>query len=1273
MNSLKYLNSVFSASGAPAYYVSSFQKIIGNGFGKQYGLCDELIDLLAVVWQDPSFEPYKKEFRITSVWRPAYDKDKPKNRYGALWDGESQQAIIDRGVRPAATPGKSFHNKMPAQAFDFSIGSNAVKTKAAWQVIKAVSIKKNMPIGKYIENDPYHVQLPKYKEAKDLGTYSAIQEAAKKFSSTAYQQPDQLTKKKVEELKVSDIMINMIRIFENSQLYNDVLKNGVEFKCKAYWDVKQWAIGWGVMLGESKSYENTVITVKEMETKYFKPKLESLESSYKKKLKEHKIVEMYQHEFDALFDIYYTAGTKEMHSAITRNFFEAYNKEQSEVARHFVTYTIPSGIINRRIAETLIFKYGVYNPSIKALPNGLSFPSKVYTPKASLDAIKDIYSNLGIFSSGSSTNNITADETFMRELTMYYKDPNSKTVVEFGKSSFANNEVAKFFHKNKTFLDLLKKVELRSPGTYFDVLEDGFFATLFLGKANYYVDRTDIIFQKDKMQKEAKFMLEHLVTNGFFNEEKSKIGNYKKLVNSVKPFTSSGIASDENAKPYSVNDKEGFYEKASNTIFVVSGKNLVSNNLIVNNNVANCITVDYNPTFTEKLEEALTGKKFISKASLFAFPSIQNFEDRIKEKIVEFDDVCTLSQAIEVGQAHLQKELEKYYDGTVIALFCPEIKYRSEIFIYDNVNEVYGSFLVREFEHKLDGRGAYTIIKPMLKIEQSAYSKEMIKGFWNKIFFTREANSRYYNELPGLINRYFKNVEVGYEMTNEVLNEIYEKYINDVPISLGNYAFKNSVFDGNKGEVDDIRVLSSSYGLSPFKAFPLLSKGRYLMPDLDLYGIANDSFWSRLTKWRIRSANKIHDFFFSNKKEETNLNLKQWFYNSLITRNRTNTGQTFYDEVSKNGIFNTQAKTKSVAVYNNTKNAMLNNQLTTALDFTFEENPNELSIGFMNFKILEVSHETRIANFAKIIKRYEVFCAVEIAAKDIKEAEAIYKKIVDKLNKDKITGTFSTTPLIREIRENGMVSENGTPEHKFTDTKRLNEYGMVFRRKNVSASISGVLQLATAREKSVNGKTQAFTVNSIQVVLKKNDINTKIAFLHNIYEPYSYIIEGKEYIFPEAEVEYIEKEKLYSSRVLNSAKRRDSIIQLLNYSKDIDYIFGDFNMNIVNEFSKGNSYGLDESYTLYLTDNPYTFTKDNLSYVFSDTFKSLFSANEKTTVTGDYLKNSFDKILANVNSVDSDGKRANNYGVDKSALGSDYLDFTNEYSDHLPIFLKVGV
>lgn len=331
---LEYLKAYFGEKS------SSYKKIIGDGFGRQYGLCDELIDFMAVVLQEPSFKQYKdKGFAITSVWRPSYNKDRPVDSKGRKWSGDSQEDLVKRGAIAAAV-GTSFHQKMPAQAFDFTIGGKS--SVAAWNKIKEISIKKNRPIGKFVKDDAYHVQLPKYKEAKDLGTYSAIREAAKKFSSTAYQQSDQLTKKKVEELKVSDIMINMIRIFENSQLYNDVLKNGVEFKCKAYWDVKQWAIGWGVMLGEDKSYENTVITVKEMETKYFKPKLESLESSYKKKLKEHKIVEMYQHEFDALFDIYYTAGTKEMHSAITRNFFEAYNKEQSEVARHFVTYTIPS-------------------------------------------------------------------------------------------------------------------------------------------------------------------------------------------------------------------------------------------------------------------------------------------------------------------------------------------------------------------------------------------------------------------------------------------------------------------------------------------------------------------------------------------------------------------------------------------------------------------------------------------------------------------------------------------------------------------------------------------------------------------------------------------------------------------------------------------------------------------------------------------------------------------------------------------------------------------
>ena len=136
----------------------------------------------------------------------------------------------------------------------------------------------------------------------------------------------------------------------------------------------------------------------------------------------------------------------------------------------------------------------------------------------------------------------------------------------------------------------------------------------------------------------------------------------------------------------------------------------------------------------QKLKDTKDFAKIVSKVTICAFPSIEDFEDRIKERVFEDDNFRTLSQAVEVAQSCLQRELEKYYDGSVIIKFDPDIRYRTEVVLFDTINKVYGSFLVREFEHKLDARGMYTIIKPMLKTEQVSMSAGMIRNKWNQFW-----------------------------------------------------------------------------------------------------------------------------------------------------------------------------------------------------------------------------------------------------------------------------------------------------------------------------------------------------------------------------------------------------------------------------------------------------------------------------------------------------------------------------------------------------------
>jgi len=439
------------------------------------------------------------------------------------------------------------------------------------------------------------------------------------------------------------------------------------------------------------------------------------------------------------------------------------------------------------------------------------------------------------------------------------------------------------------------------------------------------------MYQKKRLEIDADSYLNTLKqtidggVNFYDPNVKTNTNKIKNLIIKSRPFFDTGLGldvADSKKVTPSINiNKEKAYEKATKVVFAVTGKNLIANNLIVNTNTCNAVTIDYNPSMLQKLKDTKDFAKIVSKVTICAFPSIEDFEDRIKERVFEDDNIRTLSQAVEVAQSCLQRELEKYYDGSVIIKFDPDIRYRTEVVLFDTINKVYGSFLVREFEHKLDARGMYTIIKPMLKTEQVSMSAGMIRSKWNQ--FWNDGSSNGEDSIEAIKNfraafnaSFKKNVKYDEQNCNtaidpSVFDTLCNLYSDKNPITFGDYAIKHSSAlnedSANVSTVDENRVMRSSYGIIPFKAYPLVKEGQLLIPDLDLFRLGKEDWLTRVSRWSRKFGAKFHDFFSTNKIDKFNTNIWHAIGNSFRERMKINSmnGKGYYDTLSRHGVFNT--------------------------------------------------------------------------------------------------------------------------------------------------------------------------------------------------------------------------------------------------------------------------------------------------------------------------------------------------------------------------------
>jgi len=403
-----------------------------------------------------------------------------------------------------------------------------------------------------------------------------------------------------------------------------------------------------------------------------------------------------------------------------------------------------------------------------------------------------------------------------------------------------------------------------------------------------------------------------------------------------------------------------------------------------------------------------------------------------------------------------------------------------------------------------------------------------------------------------------------------------------------------------------------------------------------------EDWLTRFNRWSRKFGTKFHDFFSTNKIDKFNTNIWHAIGNSFRERMKINSmnGEGYYDTLSRHGVFNTVSGAVNSSVYNDIKETLLK-QNTNKSTYTLTKDSDFINFGFLNCRFLRKEDlATRGKSICKnIIEKFDVFSATEIAASSPSEAEEMYKIMLSYLP------GFSKTQHIHLTRELGLVVDHN-PNKK---GGRRDEYTFVFARKDVSVSTEAHL-LDNLNVLIEDVKKDSFNIYSTIITVS----GTKIATLHNIYEPYTY--KGK--IIHDLS-------ESTEAPITNTVKRKEIIEKLLeNCNKNkVDYILGDFNTTIYND---GDHYlgSLDPEYTLGLT-NVGSYNADNLSFAHNRGFVSLLSPNAKTTVTADSLNKPYDRILVKKSLVDD----LEAYGTFNSVLTGDYRQYLTNYSDHIPIYI----
>ena len=443
--------------------------------------------------------------------------------------------------------------------------------------------------------------------------------------------------------------------------------------------------------------------------------------------------------------------------------------------------------------------------------------------------------------------------------------------------------------------DVLNDIQLRNPAAYWDVIESGHYATLFLGRNNYMIKRKNKTSTLTKTEIERMcnfidyFLKQHDTLLTYTNELYiDQIIDYTNLFRSLAAIYDTSYQFDEyiinlmkkfnNENPIEVtynDDNENIskniegYDLASNIHLAVSGYNLLACDIKTNENYCNTVDLIYSPTFSDRI-----GRWFqleFSDANRIKLHSFKDLpQERERTKIIDSSfttDIHNKYQGFEYAQSVLMKEFRNYYDGKIATLYIPDLKKNDEILLIDSKNSITGTVVVKDFQHIMDVEsGLITIITPGMKTSTSSLINDLyLTGLISELEYDyKSSNSNRFDVLQNANKDFTKANQSAAVLMKELFGKVKEG-MPQIPITYDNSGFnfdynKNTITknekdakninsletsDENKKSILETKFLNSDEWTNvqiprnqndlPFKIYPLIQNGQPMIPDYDIY------------------------------------------------------------------------------------------------------------------------------------------------------------------------------------------------------------------------------------------------------------------------------------------------------------------------------------------------------------------------------------------------------------------------------------------------------
>ena len=816
--------------------------------------------------------------------------------------------------------------------------------------------------------------------------------------------------------------------------------------------------------------------------------------------------------------------------------------------------------------------------------------------------------------------------------------------------------VISFEFNNENPGTIFNTFEKLTLNPFWDIREDKDFSTMLLGRHHmfYKAEGVPISYTNEyghPLDESLNVKIELNKHNpiNFFTEVNNR------LVNDLQKediFDSATYSHYKNIKDRTIEDEleeklnRKNVRRMSENHFVVSGFNLLYQEIKVNNDVINSVVPNGDFGFDLGIERTIVSLFNLEKSEIRTGLNSYKNGFIVSEKVDtpsflhdgnwSADYECT-PIIIEYLSNHLLKQVEYCYTGKIFMKYNSKLEVGDTITLMDDTASTYGIFRVDSYEHVLDSRGLITIANvkavwdfkdPILDIYSNKIGYDLLDELGKAIEKESVADTSGLNKMI-------------YQPKNKVIKlimEEYLKYLVQSPKYTMLYHFKTGVIFENVSLASENSLTPTPM---PLRFMPMFVRGKVQMPK-NLKCVFFDNIENNYTSflaafqvymslgWRkainsicdigVKGISIIGDFLLS----IYTLGLHELLKPLVgLTRGKAFDATYSKDTKPQPGEVKSMQKynpyTGMISKFSDFSICFFNIQMRKTSDISQQEEVINKAIKYKE-EFVSSLVDTRGFNMVLLVELYDSFS----------HKGYTYKDFLKKFN----TSYFTNRDNVNEERGQGspfnLVTKGDTTEHAATIFHK--DKNMHYNISTNSVSIAGVDRnvMETMVEYVPPSKRKHEDENK-GIAKDKKPYKYKIIWFHNLYGSQKYSTEIRKI--------NIDKILNYYTKEYNS-----------NKDKNIGYIImADCNLEVVN-------YGSAPIYTKNEKSDEVYNMREEIPFV-----QKIRDATTISKSTGKTDSNLFDNVLISKNALDYvETKRIDYSHLEKSLI-----------SDHIPVYVNI--